>query len=69
MHAPNLSAIRALGYAVSEHHVNGVVEMHAVLLADPDQQHIARVDDDGPKATDQCACLLAEMVSIELRDG
>jgi hypothetical protein len=68
-HEAVLISVRSLGYKVSEHHVNGVVEMHAMLLSDPDQQHIARVDDDGPDATYQCACLLAGMVGIRLEDG
>jgi hypothetical protein len=63
-HEAVLSSVRK----VSERHVNGVVEMHAMLLSDPDQQHIARVDDDGPEATYQCACLLAEMVGTRLGD-
>jgi hypothetical protein len=41
--------------------------MHAVEMADPSNQHIARVaDDEGPDAAYQCACLLAEMVGVRL---
>jgi hypothetical protein len=62
--------VEALGYAVSIHHVNGVVEMHAVKLADPDEQHIARViDGNGEPECYRCACELAQMVGIDLEDG
>ena len=62
--------IAALGYAVSVHHVNGIVEMHAVKLADPSEQHIARViDGDGPEEDYRCACELAQMVGVDLEDG
>ncbi len=67
-----LGHIRSLGYAVSVHRVNGVVEMHAVLLADPspDNMHIARcLDGDGPEESYVTACALAEMVGVELDDG
>jgi hypothetical protein len=60
MHDAVLSSVRSLGYKVSGDYVNGVVEMHALLLSDPDQQHLARVDDDGPEATYRRACVLAE---------
>ena len=40
--------IESLGYAVSVHRMDGYVEMHAVLLSDPDHQHIARNDDCDP---------------------
>jgi hypothetical protein len=50
--------------------VNGVVEMHAVKLADPDEQHIARViGGDGEPECYRCACELAQMVGIDLEDG
>ncbi len=65
-----LEHVRSLGYAVSVHHVNGVVEMHAVRLADRAEQHIARViDGDGPEEDYRCACELAQMVGIDLDDG
>ena len=65
-----LCQIESLGYKVSEFHINDMVEMHAVLLSDPDQQHIARVADaDDESETYRCACLLAEMVGIDLADG
>ena len=67
---PILQLIRDIGYAVSIHRVNGVVEMHAVKLADPSVQHISRViDGDGPEEDYRCACELAQMVGIDLEDG
>jgi hypothetical protein len=43
-----LDQIDSLGYAVSVFHINGSVEMHAVKLATPNDQHIARhYDGDG----------------------
>lgn len=65
-----LDQIRALGFAVSVHRVNGVIEMHAVKLANPDEQHISRViDGDGPDESYRCACELAQMVGVRLQDG
>src|SRR6476660_7617764 len=46
-----IAQIEALGFAVSVHRMGDYCEMHAVLLADPDQQHIARVDGDGEDDT------------------
>ncbi len=67
---PILELVASLGYAVSVHRVNGVVEMPAVKLADPSEQHIARVNDgDGPAEDCRCACELAQMVGIDLEDG
>jgi hypothetical protein len=67
---PILELIASLGYAVSVHRVNGVVEMHAVKLADPSEQHISRViDGDGTEEDYRCACELAQMVGIDLEDG
>jgi hypothetical protein len=64
-----LDHVRFLSYAVSVHRVNGVIEMHAVNLSNPDEQHISRViDGDGPDETYRCACELA-MMGIELSDG
>ena len=65
-----LAQVQFLGYATSVHLINGVTEMHAVLKSDPDQQHIARViDGNGAVEQYRCACLLTEMVGIELEDG
>jgi len=64
-----LGQIRSLGYAVSIHRVNGVTEMHAVLLKDPspDNIHIARnLDGNGPDDEYNAACALAEMLGIDL---
>jgi hypothetical protein len=36
------------------------------LLADPSEQHIARVDSQGDEADYRCACELAQMVGIDL---
>ena len=56
--------------ATNMHGRNGVVEMHAVQLAYPCAQHIARVTDgDGPAEDYRCACELAQMVGIDLEDG
>jgi hypothetical protein len=44
--------------------------MHAVRLADPSEQQIARViDGDGAQESYRYACELAEMVSIDLEAG
>lgn len=62
-----LNSIRALGYAVSVHHMMDYVEMHAVDLKHPENQFIARdPDSDDEDATVRCATLLAEMVGIDL---
>ena len=64
-----LRQIESLGFKVSQFHINDMVEMHAVLLADPDQQFIARCGGWGRKSeTYRCACVLAEMVGIDLHD-
>jgi hypothetical protein len=48
---PILNQIQSLGYAVSVHRVNGVVEMHAAQLFYR-AQHVARVSDgDGDEET------------------
>jgi hypothetical protein len=52
-----LKQVRSLGFAVSVHRVNGVVEMHAVKLSDSSEQHIARViDGNGADESYRCAC-------------
>jgi hypothetical protein len=54
---------------VSVHRLNGTVEMHAGLLADPDRQYIARcADGEGDDDAYKAACILAEMAGIELDD-
>ena len=45
------------------------IEMHAVGREDPPVIHIARVDDHGPDAEYRCACELALLVGIGLKDG
>jgi hypothetical protein len=47
VHGIILNEIHALGYAVSVHRLNGTVEMHAVLLRDPDVFHVARCNGGG----------------------
>ena len=43
------------------------VEMHAVRLSDPDEQHVARcVEGDGEEEAYRTACALAEMVGMRL---
>lgn len=65
-----LDGIRFLGFAVSAHCVNGVIEAHAIRLVDPDEQHISRViDGDGPEDCYRCACELAQRVGIDLEDS
>jgi hypothetical protein len=72
-----IKQIESLGYAVSVFRnpgsllgsVGPFVEMHAVKLADPEQQHIARVEGDNDEDVYRAACLLAQMVEIELEDG
>ncbi len=70
MHGTILNQIHALGYAVSVHRLNGTVEMHAVLLRDPDVFHVARCNDgEGGEEAYPAACLLARACGIELEDG
>ena len=65
-----LKVFRASGFEVSVHRVDGIIEMHAVNLANPDEQHISRViNGDGPDESYRCACELAQMVGIELSDN
>jgi hypothetical protein len=65
-----LRRVESLGWATSAHHVNGVVEMHAVKLPDGEPVHIARVlDGDSDAETYRCACLLAAAVGVDLEDG
>jgi len=49
----------------------GAVEMHALDLSkEPPEKHVARVVEGESDDLDyQCACLLAEMVDIDLKDG
>ena len=62
--------MRTLGYAVSLHRVNGMIEMYAVKLVSSEEQHISRVNDgEGPDETYRCECELAQMVGMELQDG
>ncbi len=64
-----LRHIESLGYAVSVHRMGDYCEIHAVFLADPDQQHITRLDGDSDEDACRTARLLAGMVGIELEDG
>jgi hypothetical protein len=49
----------------------GAVEMHAIdLSTDPPTQHVARVIEGEAGDMDyRCACVLAELVGIQLEDG
>jgi len=67
-----LRHVQALGYVVSVHRLSGsllrpdlaCIEMHAI---DGERQHVARVALDEPGEVDyRCACLLAQMVGIDL---
>jgi hypothetical protein len=49
--------------------VPAFVEMHAVQLAEPNNQHIAKVDGEDDDAAYRAVCMLAESVGIELEDG
>ncbi len=65
-----LRQISGLGYAVSMHRVNDTIELHTVRLSDPSEQHIARsVDGDSGEDEYKTACVLAEMVGIDLEDA
>lgn len=56
---PSPNCIRCLA-TPSESIVGPCVEMHALEIADPSNQHIARVaDDGGPEAAYRCVCVLA----------
>ena len=77
--------LQGLGYAVSTHRMTGginvltgapgkllpqrYVEMHAILISDPTQQHIARVDGHDTVSVDRCALELARMVQLNLDEG
>jgi len=73
MRGPIKSIVRQmerLGWIVKTLRVNGTVEMHAVKLDCTADLQIARCNDgDGPDEEYRCACLLAQAVGIELRDG
>jgi hypothetical protein len=70
MHDSILAQIKSLDYAVSTHRMGEYIEMHAVELARPENQHVARVvGSDGPDECDRCAAILAGMVGIDLEDG
>ena len=48
--------VESLGHVVKTFRVNDTVEMHAVLLREPDVFHVARCNDgDGPEETYRCA--------------
>jgi len=65
-----LAQIRGMGYVVKIFKINGTVEMHAVHLKCEWVPQIARCNDgDGPNEEYHAACLLAEAVGIDLRDG
>jgi hypothetical protein len=72
-----ISHIESLGYAVSVHRipssllgtVAAFTEIHAVQLAEPNNQHIAKVDGHGEESDYRAACMLLESVGIDLRDG
>ena len=64
-----LRQIGARGYAVSMQRGEGAVEMRAVKLDDPDQQHIARSNDgDGEADAYRVARMLAQMVGLQLNE-
>jgi hypothetical protein len=71
--------LRAMGYAVSVHRMQGgislsgerlpvpdvYVEMHAVI-GDPPDVHVARVEGEGDDVEYRCAAELAMLVGIDL---
>ena len=62
--------VEDLGYVVKVFRINDTVEMHAVLLRDPDVFHVARCNDgDGEEEAYRAACLLARACGIDLEDG
>ena len=62
--------VEDLGYVVKVFRINDTVEMHAVLLRDPDVFHVARCNDgDGEEEAYRAACLLARACGIELEHG
>jgi hypothetical protein len=71
-----LRHIESLGHAVSVHRIpssllgtiGAFTEMHAVQLAQPNNQHITKVDGHD-EAAYRAACMLAESVGIELEAG
>jgi hypothetical protein len=74
-----LRQVSSLGYTVSVFRFRsslrgsrpGCVEMHALDLSkDPPTKHVARVVEGEAGDLDyRCACLLAELVVVELDDG
>jgi hypothetical protein len=78
-HLAIIRKIEHLGYVVSIHQMKGgihitdaelsvpdeYIEMHAVKIEDPDEQHIARVDAVGPEGLRQCAVVLARIVGVD----
>ena len=79
MHSSIIRQIRELGYAVSVHEMKGGIhiterelpvadaytELHAVKIDNPDEQHIARVDETGEAALYLAAVELTGMVGIK----
>jgi hypothetical protein len=74
-----LRHVTALGFTVSVFRFPssllgrrpGAVEMHAIdLSSDPPPKQVARVvDGEADDLNYRCACLLAEIVAIDLEDG
>lgn len=60
-----LKQIKDMGYLVSEHYIDGIIEMGATKPGST-QEHIARCNDgDGEEERYRCACLLAASVGLE----
>lgn len=65
-----LRHVAGLGYVVTVRQEPGQVVMRAVDHSQhPSAEHVARMGDCEPYAEYRCACLLAEMVGVELEDG
>ena len=65
-----LRHVRRLGYHVTEHAVNGVIEMHAAKLPEGEPAHVARCNDgDGTEERYRCVCLLAAACGVGLVEG
>jgi hypothetical protein len=61
--------VEDVGYVVKVFHVSDTVEMHAVLLRDPDVFHVARCNDGDGEEAYRAACLLARACGVELGDA
>lgn len=61
-----LNVVRLMGYHVTIHRANGVIEMEAVAVNDPHDRHLVRRT-DGDSADDEyfAACQLASLLDVD----